>query len=372
MAIVFFIFLLLSVYSYAFFPLLLWILKGVLARPWKQGPAIYSVSIIISVHNEEKVIQAKIENALALDYPGDLLEIIVSSDGSTDNTHEIASRFKDSGVIVKTFDRLGKTECLNRTIGHAKGEIILFTDANSIFPPDLLKNIAGNFVDPDIGLVTGWTKYLKADGGQDVTGIYAKLEKTIKYCESLIDSCVGADGAVFAIRKSLYKPLDVNDINDFIIPLHVIRQKKRVVLDPRVFCYELAAENGQKAYSRQVRITTRTLRAIRCNLHFLNLRNYGFFSFFFLSHKILRLSVPFFLLFAFFLGFILLGQALLYDVIFVGFLLFFGIGFLGLSGVMNGRLASVCKYFLITFTAQFIGWVRMIAGIKDTTWSTER
>ena len=174
MAIVFFIFLLLSVYSYAFFPLLLWILKGVLARPWKQGPAIYSVSIIISVHNEEKVIQAKIENALALDYPGDLLEIIVSSDGSTDNTHEIASRFKDSGVIVKTFDRLGKTECLNRTIGHAKGEIILFTDANSIFPPDLLKNIAGNFVDPDIGLVTGWTKYLKADGGQDVTGIYAK------------------------------------------------------------------------------------------------------------------------------------------------------------------------------------------------------
>jgi cellulose synthase/poly-beta-1,6-N-acetylglucosamine synthase-like glycosyltransferase len=104
--------------------------------------------------------------------------------------------------------RLGKTECLNRVVPEARGDIILFTDANSMFPKDLLTNLTKNFHDPDVGLVTGWTKYVKADGGEEVTGIYAKLEKITKHWESMVSSCVGADGAVFAIRKELYKPVE--------------------------------------------------------------------------------------------------------------------------------------------------------------------
>jgi cellulose synthase/poly-beta-1,6-N-acetylglucosamine synthase-like glycosyltransferase len=372
MEIAFFILLLLAVYSYMVFPPLSWVLQIFLRRPWGNGPHQLSVSMIISVYNEASVIREKIENALSLEYPEELLEIIISSDGSTDKTHDIVLRFNDPRVVLKRFERVGKTECLNRVVPEAKGDIILFTDANSMFPPDLLNQVSSNFVDPDVGLVTGWTKYVKAGGGEDVTGIYAKLEKITKHWESLVCSCVGADGAVFAIRKSLYRPLDAGDINDFIIPLNVVAQKKRVVLDPMAYCLEEATEDEKKAFRRQVRITTRTLWAIRCNLGFLNFREFGVFSFFLLSHKVLRLAAPFFLLLASALNIVLVRHSWIYSITLAGFVLFIGIGSLGFLGLVKGSAASICKFFLITLSAQFVGWLRMAAGIKDTTWTPKR
>lgn len=372
MEITFVIFLLLTIYSYALYPPLLWVLQVFLRRPWAKGSMQHPVSMIVSVYNEESVIQEKIENALSLKYPAELLEIIISSDGSTDKTHEIVSRYDDPRVVLKRFERVGKTECLNRVVPEAKGDIVLFTDANAMFPPDLLEQVSGNFVDPDVGLVTGWTKYLKAGGGEDVTGAYSKLEKITKRWESLVCSCVGADGAVFAIRKSLFRPLDVGDINDFIIPLNVVGQGKRVVLDPEVYCREEAADDEEKAYGRQVRITTRTLWAIRRNLGFLNFREFGVFSFFLLSHKVLRLAAPFFFILAFVLNIFLVGQSWVYGITFTCFVLFLGIGFLGLFGFVKGSVASICKFFLLTLSAQFVGWMRMAAGIKDTTWTPMR
>jgi len=273
---------------------------------------------------------------------------------------------------LKRFERLGKTECLNRVVPGANGNIILFTDANSMFPPDLLTQLTRNFSDPDIGLVTGWTKYVMPGGGQEVTGMYAKLEKVTKYWESLIASCVGADGAVFAIRKSLYQPLGADDINDFIIPLNVVRQQRRAVLDPSVFCSEEAADSDRKAYQRQVRITTRTLWAIRRNLTLLSFSKYGFFSFFLLSHKILRLAAPFFFIAALLLNIALMGSVWLFNLTFVCFILFFALGLINRVGLSDNKLASICKFFLITFKAQLIGWFRMAVGIRDKTWTPQR
>ena len=362
----------LTVYSYALFPPILWILQLIFRNPWKQNPEVLTVSMIISVYNEEKVIRAKIENAFALNYPMHLLEIIVSSDGSTDKTHDIVNQFDDPRLVLKRFERLGKTECLNRVVPGANGNIILFTDANSMFPPDLLTQLTRNFSDPDIGLVTGWTKYVMPGGGQEVTGMYAKLEKVTKYWESLIASCVGADGAVFAIRKSLYQPLGADDINDFIIPLNVVRQQRRAVLDPSVFCSEEAADSDRKAYQRQVRITTRTLWAIRRNLTLLSFSKYGFFSFFMLSHKILRLAAPFFFIAALLLNIALMGSVWLFNLTFVCFILFFALGLINRVGLSDNKLASICKFFLITFKAQLIGWFRMAVGIRDKTWTPQR
>jgi cellulose synthase/poly-beta-1,6-N-acetylglucosamine synthase-like glycosyltransferase len=372
MQILFFTFLLFSVFSYVLFPGLLWVVKTLFARPWKKSPNALSVSMIISVYNEEAVIREKIENALSLDYPADLLEVVVCSDGSTDKTHEIVRAFNDSRLSLIKFDRLGKTECLNRAVPMAKGDIILFTDANSMFPPDLVRQLSANFSDPDVGLTTGWTKYMKVGGEDDVTGAYARLEKLTKYWESLVSSCVGADGAVFAIRKSLYRPLAPGDINDFIIPLNVIGQARRAVLDPDAWCREEAADSGEKAYHRQVRITTRTLWAIRHNFRFLNVMKYGWFSFFLISHKVLRLAVPFFFISGFFLNIGLIGQWWLYDTIFAAYLIFIGLGLLGISGISRGSMASMCMIFLITFSAQLAGWLRMMIGIKDITWLPRR
>jgi cellulose synthase/poly-beta-1,6-N-acetylglucosamine synthase-like glycosyltransferase len=370
---VFFSFLFFSVYSYAIYPAVVYVMSRVLNNPWDKGDIAPPITIVISVYNEEKVIEQKLKNALSLKYPEGLLEIIVISDGSSDRTNEIASMFKDSRLVLKAFpERSGKTACLNRVVPEAKGDIILFTDANSMFPSDILLKLVRNFPDQNVGLVTGWTKYAQVGEDKETTGVYSKLEKMTKYWESLISSCVGADGAIFAIRKELYKPLDDQDINDFVIPLDVISQGKRVVLDPNVCCFETPSAGQGSEYRRQARITNRTLRAILKHPRFLNPFSHGTFSFFLLSHKFLRFLVPFFVAGAFLINLFLLKVSPIYiGLIFVQ-LLFLGLGLANLVGKVDGRVANICKFFLITLSAQFTGWIRRFRGISDTMWTPQR
>lgn len=362
-----------SVYSYTVFPVFLNIMGRLFRSPWNKGDCSPMVTIIISAYNEEKDIEAKVRNSLLLDYPKDRLEIIVSSDGSSDRTNKIVAGIKDKRLILKAFTgRLGKTACLNKVLTDIKGEIVVFTDANSMFAPDMLKHLVKNFYDPSIGSVSGWTKYCNADSGDETTGLYAKLEKKTKLGESMVSSCVGADGAIFAIRKELYVPLGANDINDFIIPLNIIKQGKRVILDENVFCVEETTRGIKNIYSRQVRITTRTAWAIGRNIGLLNVFRYGSFSFFLLSHKVLRLLTPFFLLAAFILNIFVLQRSSFYVITLAGQLLFWLTGLSALFGIGKGSLASICKYFLITFTAQFVGCLRMAIGIEDIMWTPKR
>ena len=208
----------LVVYPYAVYPLSVIALSRVLRREWKKDDDWLNVTLLVSVYNEEGVIKEKIENALGLDYPEDRYEIVVVSDGSTDNTNQIVSSFDDPRVVLKVFDRAGKTSCLNRVVPDVRGEIVILTDANSMFPRQALKNIVRSFADERIGLVTGWTKYRRGDT-EETPGLYSRLEKITKQAESLVSSCVGADGAIFAIRKALFRRLEEADINDFVIPL---------------------------------------------------------------------------------------------------------------------------------------------------------
>jgi cellulose synthase/poly-beta-1,6-N-acetylglucosamine synthase-like glycosyltransferase len=297
----------------------------------------------------------------------------VSSDGSTDRTNDIVSGIEDSRLVLRAFsERSGKTACLNRVVPHAKGDVVLFTDANSMLPSDLLVKLIRNFASPDVGVVTGWTKYRSHEGEDETTGVYSKLEMWTKHAESLISSCVGADGAIFAIRKPLYRPLEEHDINDFVIPLHVIRQGKRMVMDPEVFCYEEPSEEAGKEYRRQVRITTRTLGAISRNLEFMHPLRFGSFSLFLVSHKIVRFLVPFFLIGTFVTNLFLLNKSIFYIVTLSGQIVILLMGLFSIIGIYNGRLASVIKFFLITVSAQFVGWFRMLLGTSDTIWTPQR
>jgi hypothetical protein len=144
------------------------------------------------------------------------------------------------------------------------------------------------------------------------------------------------------------------------------------VIDPGVFCIEDSTSEAQNAFRRQVRITTRTLWAIRRNLEFLNPLQYSFFSFFLFSHKLLRFSVPFFLAGALVVNLFLLNRSFFYTLSMLGFLLVFITGMLNITGHVRGKTSSICKYFLLTITAQFFGWMRMLAGIKDTLWTPQR
>jgi len=367
------ILLLMTIYPYALYPLMVYGWTRVVNRKWRTSAYQPMITLIISVYNEEKVIKAKIENALALDYPKDLLEILVVSDGSTDGTHDIVASFSDPRVRLLAFERAGKTACLNRAVLQAKGDIIVFTDANSMFPAQALGMIARNFADQEIGLVTGWTKYRRPGSDLEETpGLYARLEKIIKQGESLVSSCVGADGAIFAVRRELYRHLEDYDINDFVIPLNAVDQNRRVILDPEVYCLEEPSEGMGREYARQVRITNRTLGAIRRNTRFLNPFKYGSFAFFLLSHKVLRFMVPFFAFGSLLTSLLLMSAGLCYVLVFAMLCLFILAGIAGLLGLNHSRLVKLCATFLLTSLAQAKGWFRFISGRTDTLWTPRR
>jgi cellulose synthase/poly-beta-1,6-N-acetylglucosamine synthase-like glycosyltransferase len=373
MTLLFIILFLLLIYSYLIYPVILFVISRIISNRWIQREIRPKVSIVISVYNEEKVIEEKLKNTMELEYPPKKLEVIISSDGSNDRTNQLAAGMGDPRIVLRPFpERAGKTACLNHVVPEAQGEIVVFTDANSMFPSDTLLKLVRNFSDQNVGLVTGWSKYIRKGGGEESTGIYSRFEMLTKYWESLVSSCVGADGAIFAIRKNLFRLLRDDDINDFVIPLQVIKQGKRVIMDPEVYCFEEPSKVTGGEYRRQVRISTRTLGAVRRNIGFLNPFKYGSFSSFLISHKLMRFLVPFFLIGTFGINLLLLGDSYFFIVTLVGQLFFYFIGALSILEIFNGRLGGFVKFFLITITAQFVGWFRMLTGATDTVWISQR
>jgi len=374
----FFILILLVIYPYGIYPLILIGLSAI--RPRKVAPETQtpSISLIISAFNEEAVIRRKLDNTLNLDYPKDRLEIIVASDNSTDKTDEIVRSFSNRGVVLIALPhRQGKTAGLNHAVRRAKGEIIVFSDANAIYERLTLKKMAGVLGDPKIGLVTGTTKYMTQGNGKliELSHMYTRLEHFIKRLESRLGSCVGADGAVFAIRKSLYQPLTSEDINDFVVPLKVVQQGYRAVLDEDLICTEETSQDQKGEFRRQIRITNRTLRAIFRHTELMNPLKFPVFSFLLISHKIIRFCVPLFLLILFPFNVLLLTWGVIYKLLLMGQVLFYTAAFIGFcDNRVSARTSSFSLFyqFVIVNLSMLVGWGKFLSGQKDVTWNPER
>ena len=365
------------IYTYLGYPLVLKILSRFISVPVEKAAFNPSVTLIISVYNEEKVIAEKIENSLSLDYPKDRLEIMIVSDSSTDRTDEIAKEYEYQGVkILRIEGRVGKTSCLNRAVPEAKGGIIIFSDANSIYDKDAIRKIVANFVDNRVGCVTGYTRYISKGSSTMVesVGLYARLEKKTKELESMLGSCVGADGAIFAIRKELYRPLKVADINDFVIPLQVVSQSYRTILEAGAYCYEETAKDSHGEFLRQVRITNRTLRAIFNNKDLFNVFRYKLYSIHLISHKLLRFMVPLFMAVMLLSNLVLAWRSLLFKIFLVFQAIFYGSAMLKIkeeSGLLF-KLIFACRTFVIINAALLKGWVTYCRGEDFTTWKSSR
>jgi cellulose synthase/poly-beta-1,6-N-acetylglucosamine synthase-like glycosyltransferase len=294
----FWVLLFLILYPYLIYPGMLYLLGRMCHKKTVTGKRKPAVSVLIPAFNEEAVIGKKLQNTLMLNYPQELLQIIVISDASTDGTDGIVRSLAEDGVLLlRNSTRKGKTYGLNRACGMATGEILVFTDADSMFDPQMLNLLVRNFADKEVALVTGTTRYLSKDGDGSMVatmGRYTLFERWIKEQESRIGSCVGADGAIFAMKREYSRPLDEKDINDFVIPLNVVRQGKRVVLDRDVYCLEAHADDEGMEFSRQIRITNRTIRALIRNRDLLNPLRYGLFAWMLWSHKMLRFLLPWF------------------------------------------------------------------------------
>lgn len=287
---------------------------------WGNAPNNPPVSLLISAYNEERIIKEKLKNTLSLDYPRDKLEIIVISDASEDKTDEYVKQCSADGVrLLRQEIRQGKTAALNMAVPQTRGKIIVFSDANSMYDRSVIKNLVKNFKIPAIVFVTGRTKYIPNQGSSatESTSLYNKLERITKRLESKIGSCIGADGAIFAIRKELYKPLKPYDINDFVIPLNIVGQGYRGVLDDEAFCMEETPRDTEGEFNRQVRITNRTIRAIANNKALLNPLKFPLFSFELISHKLLKFMLPFFVITVFITNCLIVTTGFLYYLILV-------------------------------------------------------
>jgi cellulose synthase/poly-beta-1,6-N-acetylglucosamine synthase-like glycosyltransferase len=340
--------------------------------------ALPSVSLIISAYNESSVIVEKLENAFALDYPRDLMEILVISDCSDDGTDELVGQRASHGVrLIRQTERLGKSAGLNLGIPKSSGEILVFSDANAIYQADAIRGLVRHFADPHVGYVVGNAKYVEHPGqapSAESEGLYWKLETWLKEKESRFGSVVGGDGAIYAIRRGLFSPLRPTDINDLLNPLQIIASGYRGVYEPSAICHEEAGGSFEKEFRRKVRIVGRSLNAVwrarRALLPWTQPRHW----FCLVSHKLFRWFVPVFLLFS------LASSLLLWNLLFyrIAALLQASFYTLAACGWIAGRRPNSTRalyipyYFCLVNTAALFGIVQFFRGSLSPTWQTVR
>lgn len=272
-------------YAYLGYPILLLALSPVMKyRPSGRPPAL-PLSMIVAAHNEAPVIGDKIANFLNLECGGDS-ELIVVSDASTDGTDEIVSGFNDPRVILLRQDpQAGKSAALNRAVSAAKGEILVFSDANSIFQRDALIRLTEPFGDPRVGAVSGLLQYTGGDTGE---GLYWRYEQRVKRLESAAGRLLGANGAIYAIRRDLYPHLDPLDVNDFRVPYEALLRGFRAILVPEAVAVEEAAPTVGGEMARKVRIMSRAIPMFLSLLPRTLAAGRPLVAWQLLSHKVLR------------------------------------------------------------------------------------
>ncbi|HVG38040.1 MAG TPA: glycosyltransferase family 2 protein, partial [Pyrinomonadaceae bacterium] len=327
---------------------------------------------------EERDLAAKLENTLALDYPADLLEVIVASDCSTDRTDEIARSFSTAGVrLHRQPERLGKTAAQNAAVEIARGEVILFSDATTMYEPDVLKVMAADFADQSVGCVAGRLIYV--DQGETNVGrgaqSYWGYETLLKRHESRIGSLIGVSGCLYAVRRSAYVPLYHEACSDFLIATVMAEQGLRTIYDPAAVCVEETNQRTDKELRMRVRVIAQTYTDLWRHRHMLNPLRAGFYAVQLLSHKVLRYAVPIFLLLAFITSALLAPRSLFYALALLAQLGFYaaaGLGWALERAGLHYRLLAIPQYFVLANAASLIALYKFLRGERFARWEPIR
>lgn len=252
-------------YTYLGYPLLLTLLARTRSTCRMESSNLPLVTVLIAAYNEQDMIGQKLENTLALDYPIDKLQILVAADGSSDWTKEIILSYRDRGVELSySPSRRGKMAAINRAMSLARGDVVLFSDANNFYRPDVLKELVRSFGDPTVGAATGAKVIIKGDGFlSESEGLYWKYESFIKQEETRLGSCIGAAGEVFAIRRELFEPPPDYIINDdFYMAMRLMQRGYRVVYVPTAQSFERVSPSAQAEMARRSRIVAGRYQAM--------------------------------------------------------------------------------------------------------------
>lgn len=281
-------------YSYFGYPLILWLWCCIRPRPTKRAQIVPTVSIIMAVRNEASTLQAKLRNLAMLDYPKEKLEIVVVSDGSTDETVPILRAHASEALkLIANNVARGKAAALNDAFRKAQGELVVFTDARQKLAPDALRRLVASFADPTVGCVSGELMFTDESGAVGAgLGLYWALEKKIRRMEAVVSSTIGATGAFYAVRRNLIRELPAGTLlDDVFMPCQVIRQGYRVLFEPDAIAWDRVATDAAVEFRRKVRTLTGNYQLIRI-LPWLLVPGYPVW-FQFVSHKLTRLAVPF-------------------------------------------------------------------------------
>jgi cellulose synthase/poly-beta-1,6-N-acetylglucosamine synthase-like glycosyltransferase len=275
-------------YSYAVFPLLVLVRGRLRPRPFRRADVTPPVTIVIAAHDEAGVIGAKLRNLLAVDYPSDCREIVVASDASTDGTDEVVAGFAADGVRLLSLPRGGKAAALEAAVAIATGDVLVFTDANSMFDPGALRALVRPLADPSIGGVAGNQVYMTGHDASASTGErgHWDLDRRLKRAESAAGNVIAATGAIYAIRRELFRPVPPGVNDDFYESLSVIASGARLVFAEDAVAFEPTAASRQAEYRRKVRVL---MRGLRCALSVPSLfdpRRHGFYAIQLASHKL--------------------------------------------------------------------------------------
>lgn len=367
-------------YIYAGFPLLVAAVGRWRRRHVHKAPVTPSLSLIIAAYNEEAVIGERLENALAADYPPTRLQIIVASDGSTDRTEAIVSRYAEREVLLLALPRQGKIHALDEAVRRATGDIIVFSDANTMCHAQALRALASNFADPEVGGVAGRTGYCLSAGSESSAqgeSLYWDYDTRLKQLESLTGSVVSAHGGLYAVRRTLYRRgPDPAVTDDFAISTGVVDQGFRLVFEPNARASEGAVAETRHEFRRRVRLMTRGLRGVIMRRRLLNPFRSGFYAVVLFSHKVARRAAPLALLTLAASSVVLASRGPFHVAAALAQGLFYALGALGYllrrARVGGTTLLYVPFFYCMANAASAVALVQVIRGCRIERWQPQR
>jgi glycosyltransferase involved in cell wall biosynthesis len=368
---------LLSGYSYFLYPLILKLIPG---RRHEQGASADEggyprLSLIITAHNEEQRINEKLDNSLAIDYPGELFEILVASDCSTDATDRIVESYADRGVrLVRADERKGKEYAQLCAIRESKGEVLVFSDVATRIPDDAFHELASKFRNPEIGALSSEDRFISNDGQLVGEGAYVRYEMWLRRLESDHAGLVGLSGSFFAARRVVCEEWDIHSPSDFNTAFNCAKKGLVAITSPEVVGIYRDVREPMLEYRRKIRTVIRGMTAIARHAEVLNPFRMGLFAFQVWSHKVMRWGVPWFMLLFATSTLALTGEGLVYRLALWLQAIFYG---LAVSGGLSGTLRKytavrIIFFFVQTNLALAHALLFFLAGRRMTVWTPSR
>ena len=333
------------------------------------------VTLIIVAHNEEKVIEEKLKNVIKLDYPKEKLEILVSSDNSTDDTNKIVEEFIEKNMeynikLYKVKERKGKTNAQNEAVKIANGEILVMTDANSILKSDALREILSTFTAEDIAYVTGRLMYTNSHDNETskTENTYWNMDIKMREIESKIQTITAGNGALYACRTKEYVDFEPIKCHDSAMPVYFALKRKRAVANHEAIAYEKAGENNQDEFKRKVRMNRIILSAILPSVKILNVFKYKWFTYFYLGHRTCRYLLWLMHIIALISSGILLSSGWMYILAFVTQILVYILSIVKCITKINNKYLNIIYYYCMTVLAQIVGVKNILTGKAKPFW----